>query len=215
MDACEQLLAQAEKLDDVTVRRIAALAETNVSAINYHFGSYEKLVVAVAERVYQRLNAERLRMLQTAVQRRSPRPPLLEDVIGALVGPSVRWSLDSKSSYAVFRHLTAMELRSKDRAIYRPIVEDIGHHWTFVHYLKQVTPWLSESEIGWRVNCALGIRSQVTRQRARTEVLTNHELDFTDPETVIDNMIMVIVPMFSRPNAAVEPIRQAQFQTAF
>lgn len=215
LDSCEQLLCHAANLDDVTVRRVATLAGANVSAINYHFGSHEKLIVSVGERVYRRLNAERLARLQAAVQRRAPRPPILEEVIGALIGPSVRWSLNPGSSYPVLRHMTTMALRSRDQELYRSIVEGIEHHRTFIPYLRQAAPWLSDSEIGWRINCALGIRSQVIRQRSRTEALTNHEIDLHDAELVISNMVQVIAPMFRRTiNTEEMPIGR-QVQTAF
>jgi AcrR family transcriptional regulator len=215
LDACEQLLCEAENPDDVTVRRIATLAGTNVSAINYHFGSHEELVVAVGRRVYHRLNAERLYLLQEAVHRRDPQPPRVEDIIAALVGPSVRWSLDAGSSYPVLRHITTMGQRTRHAELYRPIVEGIEHHRAFIPYLRQVAPWLSDSEIGWRISCALGIRSQVIRHRSRTEVLTNYEIDLHDADEVIGNMVDVIAPMFRRTVEAAEARQQRRFQTAF
>jgi AcrR family transcriptional regulator len=198
LEACEQLLCRAESVDDVTVRGVAALAGTNVSAINYHFGSREQMIVLVGQRVYQRLNAARLSLLHEAVQRRAPRPPLVEDMIAALIGPSVRWSLDPKSSYPVLRHITTLGQHTRNRELYQPMVEGIEHHRLFIPYLRRVAPWLSDAEIGFRISCALGIRSQVIRQRARTEVLTNHEIDMGDAELVIANMVAVIAPMFRR-----------------
>jgi hypothetical protein len=64
--------------------------------------------------------------------------------------------------------------------------------------LKRIAPWLEEVDIGWRLNCALGIRSQVTRSRQRTELLTNHQMDLDNPDLVIARMVEVIAPMFRR-----------------
>ncbi|NGN44764.1 hypothetical protein G6N74_27280 [Mesorhizobium sp. CGMCC 1.15528] len=86
-------------------------ANANPSAISYHFGSQEKRIIAVAHRVYRRLIAECHVLLQKAVARRMPAPPYLEKVIAALIGPSVRWSLDPASSYAVLTHFTHMAQR--------------------------------------------------------------------------------------------------------
>lgn len=202
LDACERLLCEAESVDDVTVRGVARLAGTNVSAINYHFGSREQMIVIVGQRVYRRLNAARLALLHDAVQRRAPQPPLVEDMIAALIGPSVRWSLDPKSSYPVLRHITTLGQHTRNRDLYRPIIEGIEHHRAFIPYLRRAAPWLTDSDIGWRISCALGIRSQVIRQRHRTEVLTDHEIDMDDAELVIANMVAVIAPMFRRTIAA-------------
>lgn len=201
MDACERVLCEVETVDDVTVRRVAAKAGANPSAVSYHFGSHEELIIAVARRVYLRLNAERLSLLQRAVARRAPDAPGLDEVIAALIGPSVRWSLDPTSSYPVLVHFTLMAQRSRDQRLYRAIIEGVEHHRAFVPHLKRIAPWLDDVDIGWRLSCALGIRSQVIRSRLRTEVLTDHEIDLADPEIVIARMVEVIAPMFRKPAA--------------
>lgn len=199
MDACEHLLCEAEALEDLTVRRIAIEANATPSAIAYHFGSQEELIAAVAERVYLRLNAERLSLLRKAVDRRAPGPPDLEEVIAALVGPSIRWSLDPASSYPVLSHFTSMAKTHREGAShYQRIIHNVEHHRAFIPHLKRIAPWLDEVDIGWRLNCALGIRSQVTRSRSRTEVMTNYRMNLDDPDLVIARMVEVIAPMFRR-----------------
>lgn len=199
MDACENLLCEAEALEELTARRIAVEANATPSAIVYHFGSQEELVAAVAERVYLRLNAERLSLLRKAVDRRAPEPPDLEEVIAALVGPSIRWSLDPTSSYPVLAHFTSMAKSHREEAPhYRRMIDNVEHHLAFIPHFKRIAPWLDEVDIGWRLNCALGIRSQVTRSRSRTEILTSHRMNLDDPEFVIARMVEVIAPMFRR-----------------
>lgn len=137
MDACEHLLCEAEALEDLTARRIAIEAHATPSAISYHFGSQEELVAAVAERVYRRLNAERLSLLRRAADRRAPDPPDLDEVIAALVGPSIRWSLDPTSSYPVLSHFTSMAKTHRERAPhYRRIIDDVEHHRAFIPHLE-------------------------------------------------------------------------------
>ncbi|MFB9950966.1 TetR family transcriptional regulator [Rhizobium puerariae] len=199
MDACEHLLCEADALEELTARRIAVEANATPSAISYHFGSQEELIAAVAERVYRRLNAERLSLLRKAVDRKAPDPPDLEEVIAALIGPSIRWSLDPNSSYPVLSHFTSMAKAHREQAPhYRRIIDNVEHHRAFIPELKRIAPWLDEVDIGWRLNCALGIRSQVTRSRSRTKVLTNYRMNLDDPEAVIARMIEVIAPMFRR-----------------
>jgi AcrR family transcriptional regulator len=198
VDACEQLLCEIGSIEELTARRVATLAGTTPSSVSYHFGSQEQLIIAAAERVYKRINAERLSLLNAAVQRAAPRPPVLEDVIAALIGPSVRWSLDPGSKYPVLSHFTSMAQRSRDPELYRSIIEGIEHHRVFIPYFRQLAPWLSDAEIGWRMSCALGIRSQVTRSRLRNEVLTDHTIDFSDAEAVIAQIGAVVAPMFRR-----------------
>ena len=140
--ACEQLLSAARHPDDVTVRTITCRAGTNVAAVNYHFGTLQHLIFSAAERVYLRLNAERLALLQAAVQRADPAPACAGDLIAALVGPSIRWSLDPHSSYGVLRHLTTLAQSSDDPEIFRPMVADIGT-WSSTYQAAQHAPWES------------------------------------------------------------------------
>ncbi|RST86871.1 TetR/AcrR family transcriptional regulator [Aquibium carbonis] len=200
LDVCEQLLCQVDSVDEVTVRRLATAAGVTPSSVSYHFGSQERLIVATAERVYRRLNQERMSLLSRAVQRRFPAPPELEEVIAALVGPSVRWSLDPNSKYRVLAHFNSMSQRGKNPEVYRAIIEGVEHHKAFMAYLRQLAPWLDDAAIGWRMSCALGIRSQVTRSRVRNEVLTNHAIDFSDADEVIARIVEVVAPMFRRPS---------------
>lgn len=198
--ACEDLLRAAKRPEEVTVRSIAERAGTNIGAISYHFGSMDRLIFTVAERVYLRLNAERLALLHAAVQRAHPAPAPVEDLIVALVGPSIRWSLDPRSDYGVLRHFTTLAQASDQPEIFRPMIEDIEHHLLFVSHFRKVAPWLSEVEIGFRVSCLLGVRSQMTRNRARTDELTRHALDLEDPNLVIAEVVAATAPMFTTPH---------------
>lgn len=197
--ACEDLLNAAEHPDEVTVRSIAQRAGAGVSAVSYHFGSVEQLIFSVAERVYLRLNAERLALLQAAVQRAYPTPASIEDLIVAMVGPSIRWSLDRASSYSVLRHMTNLAQSSEHPEIFRPMIEDIDHHRLFIPHFRKIAPWLSDVEIGFRISCLLGVRSQMTRNRRRTDELTNHALDLGDAQVVLAQLVAATAPMFTTP----------------
>jgi len=198
-EACERLLCEALSPDEVTVRRITELAGTNVGAVNYHFGSLEKLIFSVAERVYQRLNAERLALLAQAVGRDRARPAEVGSLIAAMVGPSIRWSLDPQSSYRVLRHMTTIAQGSHHPEIFNPMIEDVEHHLMFVPHFQRVSPWLSAVEIGFRISCVLGVRSQIIRNRHRTEMLTDHAIDLGNAEIVLEQVVMATAPMFTQP----------------
>ncbi|EBV3599862.1 TetR/AcrR family transcriptional regulator [Escherichia coli] len=199
INACEQLLCEVKSIDDLTVRSIAAEAGTTASAVSYYFGSQEQLIIATATRVYKRLNAERLSLLNAAIQATAPDPPRIDDLVAALIAPSVRWSLDPSSRYPVLSHLTAMAQLSSKPELYRQILEGIEHYSMFMPHFRAVAPWLTDAEIGWRISCALGIRSQVTRNGLRNEVLTGRSIDFSDANVVINHIVAVVSPMFRQP----------------
>ncbi|MAY85129.1 MAG: TetR family transcriptional regulator [Pseudooceanicola sp.] len=204
LDAVEKTIRSAASHEEISVRRVVALAGTNVSSISYHFGSLEGLGVACAERVYKRVNALRLQELQAAIDRAAPAPPPLRDVIRALIGTSVCWSLDPESPYAVFHYLNHLTSLSGQREPQGRMVQDIDHHMIFVQYLGRAAPWFTETEIRWRLAAALGVRTQFTHQRDRAEVLTGEAFG-TDPTHLLDELCDVIAAMFSRPDERSRP----------
>lgn len=194
--ACERLLQAASHPEEVTVRSITQNAGTSLGAVNYHFGSMEQLIFSAGERVYLRLNAERLSLLRHAIEKSHPAPAQVEDLIVALIGPSIRWSLDPRSSYSVLRHMTTIAQSSDHPEIFRPMIEDVEHHRQFIPQFRKVAPWLNDVEIGFRISCLLGVRTQMTRNRHRTDELTSHRLDLTNPDVVLAEVVAATAPMF-------------------
>lgn len=197
--AAEAVICRARDTTDVTSRAIAAEAGATLSAIAYHFGSLDGLVAQVGRRVYQRLNHERMTLLQEAIDQHRPDPPPVSCVIEALIGPSIRWSLDPKSPYKTFAFMRHRSVLSPTPDLFRQMVDEVDHHRAFIGVLRRCAPWLSDAEVGWRVNAALGIRSQVTQQPRRAEVLTDFTIDLSDPATAIAAIFEIVTPMFDRP----------------
>jgi AcrR family transcriptional regulator len=202
LTAAEAVIGRAQDTTDVTSRAIAAEAGVTLSAIAYHFGSLDGLVAQVGRRVYQRLNRERLALLQEAIDRHRPDPPSVACVIEALIGPSIRWSLDPASPYKTFAFMRHRSVLSPTPELFRQMVDEVDHHRAFIGVLRRCAPWLTDAEVGWRVNAALGIRSQVTQQPRRAGMLTDFTIDLSDPDTVIAAIVEIVTPMFDRPVGA-------------
>lgn len=196
LTAAETLLISSEDVEAISVRKIAGIAGVNPSAISYHFGSREQLLLEAVRLIYRRFNSERLQLLQVAIDAKAPEPPDLTDVIAALVGPSVRWSLDPNSSYLAFVNLTALMRRSHEAQVERALNGRIGHLRPFIAAFRQIAPWLSDAAIGFRIHSALGIRSNVVRDRRRLEALVGNAYELNDADEVIELMVCVIAPMF-------------------
>jgi hypothetical protein len=65
---------------------------------------------------------------------------------------------------------------------------------------RQIAPWLSDAEIGFRLHIALGIRSNVVRDRRRLEALVGNAYDLNNADEVIELRVSVIAPMFQPPS---------------
>jgi AcrR family transcriptional regulator len=75
------------------VRAIAAAAEVNIAAVNYHFGSKDALVASVGERHVRSVNDRRLAALATVLED-TKNKPTVEAVVEAFIGPSIRFLTD-------------------------------------------------------------------------------------------------------------------------
>jgi hypothetical protein len=72
----------------------------------------------------------------------------------------------------------------------------VEHLIPFVAAFRKIAPWLSDAEIGFRIQAALGIRSSIVRDRTRLAAMVGTAFDLNDPERVIAKMVSVIAPMF-------------------
>lgn len=92
LDAAEQLVAQ-QGYTNTSMREITARAEANIAAVNYHFGSKEKLVSEMLSRRIEPLNNERFALLDIemkAAEKESRRPDV-EVLLRAFIEPAVNF----------------------------------------------------------------------------------------------------------------------------
>jgi len=104
LDAAERLFAE-RGLEGVSTRDITALARANVGAINYYFGSKERLVFAVFDRRLTPITAERLAALDEVERAAGKAAPKAEAVLRAYIRPAVEHALNPKWGSASFAKL--------------------------------------------------------------------------------------------------------------
>lgn len=88
LDAAEQLFAK-RGIDNTSVRQIVAKAKVNLGAVNYHFGSKDRLAFEVFVRRIEPLKRARLARLDVLQAEAGDRPITLEELLDALVRPMV------------------------------------------------------------------------------------------------------------------------------
>jgi AcrR family transcriptional regulator len=149
LDAAEDLFAQAGPAA-VTLRSIAAAANTNVAAVNYYFGSKEKLFEEMFLRRIVPLNEERLTRLADCVAHAGGHPTL-DDVVTAYVMPALQLTDAASASaraivvqYSLGRVLAMPEVNQMLMRYYTEVRE------AFVTALQQAVPYLAPHEVVWR-----------------------------------------------------------------
>lgn len=147
LDTAEQLFA-AEGPAAVTLRSIAAAADVNVAAVNYHFGSKEKLFEEMFLRRIAPLNEERLTRLAACTASAKGKPDL-PAIIAAFVAPAMALIDDANARAIVVQY-------SLGRVLALPQVDQMLVRYydrvrtAFVAALQQAAPHLTEQEMVWR-----------------------------------------------------------------
>ena len=149
LDTAEQLFAR-EGPAAVTLRAIAAAASVNVAAVNYHFGSKEKLFEEMFLRRAVPLNEERLQRLADCTAQAGGRPDITA-IVTAYVMPAMRLasgtSAGARAIVVQYSLGRVLAMPGVDRLLVR-YYDSIRK--AFVAALAKAAPHLAEHEIIWR-----------------------------------------------------------------
>ena len=156
-DVRKRLFLSAEKLvaehgfELVTSREITSLANANIAAINYYYGSKLALLLDIFRTRAAELNRERKMLLKQALDRNEP---CIGDILHALIEPAILWSDPER--------LTALRYLNRARGEGPPemqaiIQNDVGHLSRFVDAIQRVCPSLGREETVWKLHFSLGV----------------------------------------------------------
>jgi AcrR family transcriptional regulator len=160
LDVAERLFAR-RGLDAVSVRDITREARANLGAINYHFGTKRKLILAVFDRRMTPLTQERFRALDALEHAAGHGAPPLEGLLEAMFRPAVRHALDQQGGGAVFSRLMArlmLEPNPSLEPFLRAHIEPVVRR--FDAALMRAMPNLSAEDVFWRMHLLMGALHQ-------------------------------------------------------
>ncbi|MEO8747671.1 MAG: TetR/AcrR family transcriptional regulator [Rhodanobacter sp.] len=151
LGAAEQLFAQ-RGFDGASLRRVTAAAGVNLAAVNYHFGSKEKLVEQVLRRRLDVLNARRLAALVEVEGRPGT---TLEHVLAAYIHPALELSHDAGGD--LFMRMLARAFAEHDERLREFLSESYGHVMKrFAAEFARLLPHLSKLELYGRMDLVTG-----------------------------------------------------------
>lgn len=151
LTAAEVLFAQ-RGFDGGSLRQLTSAAGVNLAAVNYHFGSKDKLVEEVFRRRLDALNAHRLAAL---AQVAGAPDTILEDVLGAFIRPALELSNDGSGS--LFMRVLARAFAEHDDRLRQFLSENYGHVMRqFTAEFARLLPQLSREELYWRIDLVTG-----------------------------------------------------------
>ncbi len=154
----ERILGAAEVLfarhgfDGASLRQLTTAAGVNLAAVNYHFGSKEKLVEQVFRRRLDALNRHRL--LELAKVAGQPQTTL-DEVLAAYIRPALELSHDAGG--ALFMRVLARAFAEHDDTLRQFLSENYGHVMRqFTAEFARLLPQLDKAELYWRIDLVTG-----------------------------------------------------------
>ncbi|TPG04095.1 TetR/AcrR family transcriptional regulator [Rhodanobacter glycinis] len=151
LGAAEVLFAQ-RGFDGASLRQLTTAAGVNLAAVNYHFGSKDKLVEQVFRRRLDALNASRLTALAKVA---GAADTTLEDVLDAYIRPALDLSHDGSGS--LFMRVLARAFAEHDDTLRQFLSANYGHVMRqFTAEFARLLPQLSKPELYWRIDLVTG-----------------------------------------------------------
>jgi AcrR family transcriptional regulator len=154
----ERILGAAEELfarhgfEGASLRQLTAAAGVNLAAVNYHFGSKDRLIEEVFRRRLDQLNGRRL----AALQKIAGEPDTtVEEVLAAFIVPALELSHDGNGS--LFMRVLARAFAEHDDTLRKFLSDNYGHVMRqFTAEFARLLPHLSKEELYWRVDLVTG-----------------------------------------------------------
>jgi AcrR family transcriptional regulator len=165
----ERILRAAERIyaasgfHGMSLREVTLLAGVNLAAVNYHFGSKDKLIHAMADRRLTPINSERIERLKKLRDKHGKDPIPVKDLVAGLIDPMFKALRHGKGNRAIMVRLVAQMLIddphrfSHIHKVFYQNVIDVYHD-----ELQRAFPDLSSHQVYARFFCAfatvLGLR---------------------------------------------------------
>ncbi len=191
-DPKERLLNAAERLFaeqgfGASLRAITSAAGANIAAVNYHFGSKEKLVEAVFARRIAPVNAKRLALLEQAEAAAAPKPASVEAILEALVRPLLELSRSDQAQQFV---RFAGRLINEPGDQLRFVLGQFGEiRERAMRSLSRALPRLDETELAWRLHFTIGVCCHTMTNAERLPMLTWGKCSAADDEIVLAQIV--------------------------
>ena len=147
LGAAEELFAR-HGFGGTSLRQVTALADVNIAAVNYHFGSKDNLVNEVFRRRMDVMSGQRMERLQAAL---ADHPGELEPILAAFVEPALAMAQDRHGG--AFIRVIARAYAEQNDGLRKFLSDQYGHvQRDFARALAACLPGLSKEDLYWRLD---------------------------------------------------------------
>ncbi len=191
--AAEQLFAE-KGFRAMTLRDVTREAHVNLAAVNYHFGSKRKLMLAVIRNRFEPINIERLKQLDALIAAHAPAPVPVDATFGALFRPLFESANSTNDAdHAIMQMISRAITEPAEfmRTMHKEFFTELSRR--FMAELKRSCPQISETAHQYRFFFAISTMIGTIIEQVRLENLSDGTLDATDFEAIADELIAFTV----------------------
>lgn len=153
LNAAEVLFAE-HGFGGTSLRQVTGLAQVNIAAVNYHFGSKDNLVNEVFRRRMDEMSQRRLAALDKA---REDAPGNIEAILAAFITPALAMSHDDGGNGGAFIRVIARAYAEQNDGLRQFLSEHYGHvQREFAKALAHCLPDLNKQTLYWRLDFLSG-----------------------------------------------------------
>ncbi|MDY3330934.1 MAG: TetR/AcrR family transcriptional regulator [Pelistega sp.] len=178
LDAAERLFVEKGH-ESASMRDITQMANVNLAAVNYHFGSKDELIIAVMKRRLGAINNERLRLLDELEAKANGKPIKPSLIVNAFFGSLLEHAGDEHHDGGIFLRLLEQTMVNPSGFISAIVAKE--NALVFERYKQaffKALPGVPEEEIIWRFQFMLGATSYaISGIKALLEVTEHHPSD--------------------------------------
>jgi len=154
LDAAEHLFAD-KGFNGTSLREITSLAEVNLAAVNYHFGSKKELIKAVMSR-YMNEVSPRLEAALITICQQEKQPSLIE-VFSAFIEPLLSLNVFKENGTSNFLQLLGRGYTDSQGFLRWFLTTQYpGVISNFVAAVQKAYPELTAEDIFWRLHFTMG-----------------------------------------------------------
>ncbi len=156
LDAAERLISEFG-VDGVSVRDITTAAKANLGAVNYHFGSKDRLVLEVFARRLEPVIRARVARLDALEKAAGGGEIELSQIVEAFVRPGVENATSPQCAGEPFMRLISRCFMEPNPELKRFVEERFADVVTrFDAAFLRALPGLTQEDLFWRVNFLIG-----------------------------------------------------------
>ncbi len=187
LDAAERVFA-AKGFDGTAMREVAEAAGVAQALIHYHFRTKDALFEAMFSRRSGAINAirhERLDALEA-----SGRPPRLEDLLDALVRPTVEAGhTAARVGHSFVRLILSLgsSPEARDKALIADNYDPVARR--YIAAIRRAEPRLSEADAVWAYLFVIGMSLSLMTPTGRADRLSHQAAVDADTDTLLGRIV--------------------------